>query len=134
MIYHMVAALRAVIRDEREVEGLTATFGGRVYLDEAPADSPLPLCVYELQTERLDRMMRGNDHVVRAVFRMACSADSSLTLYDAQQQLRTLLDGTTLKAEGYDRVFVKLRRLGVPIRDDDAWTVEDEYEMRGNLA
>jgi hypothetical protein len=132
MSRQMLASLRAHLRDDNSTGGFITLFGNRVYLDEAPADTPLPLCVYELQTERFESMMRGTDHVARAVFRMACSADTNLPLYEAQERLKSLLDGTVLQASGYDRVLVTLRRFGSPVRDDDAWTLEDEYELRGN--
>lgn len=130
----MLAALRETLRDDNGVGGFISLLGNRVFLDEAPADARLPLCVYEVSTERFDSMMRGTDHVARAVFRCACSADSTLPLYEAQDRLRLLLDGKSLSAVGYDRILVTLRRQGTPVRDDDAWTVEDEYELRGNQA
>jgi hypothetical protein len=115
--------------------GFMTTFGSRVYLDRAPADAILPLCVYSVTQDRLERYMSGRrDHAVQVVFRMFDNADSTTSIVSGQTRLKTLIDGSVLTATGYDRVVCLLRSQGSPVMDDDAWSIEDIYELRGSAA
>lgn len=113
--------------------GWANVFGSRVFLDRAPADTLLPLCVYSLTVERSERTKAGYELIVSVVFSMYDSADSTTDLETAQSRLRTLLDGYSTTATNHDRMIVKLRRQGILVQDDGAWAVEDEYELRGTL-
>ena len=127
----MITALRTAIAASGS---FYTAMGSRVYLDKAPSDSALPLCVYSYTVERMDKMASGRDHIASVVFQMFCSADSTATVASAQAALRTYLDGRVLTGTGYDRIVCQMRKQGAPVLDDDAWMIEDEYELRGNLA
>lgn len=113
--------------------GFVADLGGRVWLDLAPDDEALPLCVYSGTTTRFERGVSGIDHTMRVVFSLYDSADTNADIVAAQNKLRSLLDGAALTATGYDRVLCQLRSRGVPTLQDDSWTLSEEYELRGRL-
>lgn len=113
--------------------GFVADLGGRVYLDIAPEDSALPLCTYVAETSVFSKGTQGTDHMMRVVFSIFDSADTTADIVAAAGKLRSLLDGATLSATGYDRVVCILRSRGVPTLADDAWSLAEEYELRGRL-
>jgi len=114
--------------------GFLFKLGGRAYLDLAPADTELPLCVYTVGTQRFERGYSGSTmHVMRAVFTIYDSADTTSGLNAAQDDLRTLLDNAVFSASGYDRISCVLKQRGSPSQDDDAWSVQEIYELRGQL-
>lgn len=128
-----MAAIRTRISATNVLGGFAYAFDGRVYLDRAPANALLPLCVYRPTTERSDRMVQGYELVISLLFQMYDSADSTSDLQTAQERLKTALDGYTASLSGHDRITCRMRRQGQPVQDDDAWLVEDEYEVRATL-
>ena len=113
--------------------GFLNDLGGRVWLDLAPDDAALPLCVYSGQTTRFERAGAGWDHTLRVVFSFYVFADTNADIVATQNKLRSLLDGAVLVATGYDRIICLLRSRGVPTLQDEAWTLTEEYELRGRL-
>lgn len=113
--------------------GFVFDLGGRVYLDIAPEDSELPLCVYSAETTLFSKGGGGTDHMMRVVFSLFDSADTNADIVAAAGKLGSLLDGTVLSASGYDRVLCQRRSRGTPTLTDDAWQLSEEYELRGQL-
>lgn len=114
--------------------GFANTFTSRVYLNSAPADTTLPLCVYTGSQMVRERTMNGTSrHSLRITFSMYDTNGSSSILVTAQLRLKTLLDGVVLTVSGYDRATVILREQGVPQFEDDSWSIEDEYELVGQI-
>jgi len=129
----VLTALRTRISSSNTAGGFAYVFDGRVYATQAPSDCALPVCVYEVTTDRSDRTSAGYELVLGILFRMYDSADTTGDLASAQTRLKALLDGWTATLAGHDRVTTRLRRQGVPQQDDDAWLIEDEYELRATL-
>ena len=114
--------------------GFANTFSSRVYLNSAPADTALPLCVYTgSQLVRVRTMGGTSQHSLRITFSMYNTNDSGSILVTAQLRLKTLLDGVVLTVSGYDRATCILREQGVPQFEDDSWSIEDEYELVGQI-
>jgi len=114
--------------------GFANTFSSRVYLNSAPADTALPLCVYTgSQLVRVRTMGGTSQHSLSVTFSMYGTNEGSSTLVTAQLRLKTLLDGVVLTVSGYDRATCILREQGVPQFADDSWSIEDEYELVGQI-
>lgn len=110
------------------------TFSSRVYLNSAPADTILPLCVYTGSQLVLEKDMNGTArHSLRITFSMYDANNNSNNVVLAQSRLKTLLDGVVLAVDGYDRATCILREQGVPQFEDDSWSIEDEYELVGQI-
>lgn len=129
----LLKALETKLLTSNVTNGFMKDFGARVYISRAPADAELPLCIVVPTVERAEQHSAGKLVVVSVLFQMYASADSTTLLQTAQGHLRTLLDGGKILPTEYDRLSIKLRQQGAPVQDDDAWSVEDEYEMRGTL-
>lgn len=111
--------------------GFLKLFEDRVWLDRAPADANLPLCVYTVSTVRNASSKAGREIILRAVFSMYAKADTTDDLVEGQIRLKTMLDGKAFTATGHDRMVCRMLSQGVPRQEDDAWVIEDEYELRG---
>lgn len=133
MMSVLLKALEARILSSNVTNGFMKDFNGRVYISKAPADVDLPLCIVVPTVERAEQHANGKMLVVSVLFQMYASADSTAGLETAQSHLRTLLDNIIIKPTDYDRLSCRLRQQGAPVQDDDAWSVEDEYELRGTL-
>lgn len=131
----LLNALYTKILTSTGAGGFAAVFASRVYLDIAPADTTLPLCVYTGSQMVRERNMGGTSlHSLRITFSMYTTNDSSVIVVSAQSKLKTLLDGVVLSGvSGYDRATVILREQGVPQFEDDSWSIEDEYELVGQI-
>lgn len=130
----MLVALRARIATSTGAGGFSNLFGNRVWLDAAPANTALPLCVYEAAHADFVKCMDGTEtHRIRVTFNFYEGGSDLVTATTASDRLRTLLDGVALSATGYDRVLCILRQRGTPAFADDIWTTSDVYEMVGQL-
>ena len=131
----LLNALYTKILTSTGAGGFANTFTSRVYLNSAPADTALPLCVYTGSQMVRERTMGGTSrHSLRITFSMYNTNDGSSILVTAQTRLKTLLDGVVLTTvSGYDRATVILREQGVPQFEDDSWSIEDEYELVGQI-
>ena len=130
----LLNALYTKILTSTGAGGFANTFTSRVYLNSAPADTALPLCVYTGSQLVREKDMNGTSrHSFRITFSMYNTNDSGSTLVTAQLRLKTLLDGVVLTVSGYDRATVILREQGVPQFEDDSWSIEDEYELVGQI-
>jgi len=130
----MLVALRARIATSTGAGGFSNLFGNRVWLDAAPADTALPLCVYEVVPSEFVRCMDGTEtQRLRVVFNFYEGGSDLVTAPTASDRLRTLIDGVALTATGYDRVLCILRQRGTPAFADDIWTTSDVYELVGQL-
>lgn len=129
----LLKALETKLLTSNVANGFMKDFDARVYISRAPADAQLPLCIVVPTVERSEQHSAGKLVVVSVLFQMYASADSTALLQTAQGHLRTLLDNDKIQPTEYDRLSIKLRQQGAPVQDDDAWSVEDEYELRGTL-
>lgn len=133
MMSVLLKALEARILTSNVANGFMKDFNGQVYISRAPADAALPLCIVVPTVERSELHANGRLVVVSVLFQMYASADSTTLLESAQSHLKTLMDGVTIKPTDWDRLNIRLRQQGAPVQDDDAWSVDDEYELRGTL-
>jgi hypothetical protein len=108
---------------------LTTPLGNRIYLDEGPANSALPLMVYSA-TETTVTPMFGSikryDLVVD--FLIAYSNSGTTDIWTISTALETALS-TTMSATGFDRVSAVKVAGGVPSFEDDAWTMTEQYRL-----
>jgi hypothetical protein len=130
-VNNLLAILRSLIATSGTGTGFAATFGGRVYLDAAPGDSTLPVCVYTATQNRFERTFDGTLESVLVTFEMADTTTAPNTLTTASARLQLLMDETVSSGIGYARVVFLLRQRGAPVFADDIWTVTDVYEMIG---
>lgn len=129
----ILAAMKTQIDLSASVNGFAAVFNG-VYLDRAPPELQLPVCVYTLTTVSNTPVVTasgvGREIIMRAVFSMYASADSTSVLQTAQTRLGTLFNNQSYDCSGHDRITCRMVQQGVPRYEDDAFMVEDEYEVR----
>lgn len=107
------------------------SLGGRVYLDEAPANVSLPLCRYSVV-----------DHAIQPSFNTAIIGFERITIEFEQffphssganvaavsaEALDGLLNQAVLNPTGYDRVVLRAESRGVPTMEDDAVVVRSTY-------
>lgn len=130
----LLVALYSKIFNSTGIGTFAYVFSSRVYLDSAPANTALPLCVYTgSQLVRVRTMNGTSQHSLSVTFSMYDTNINSSNVVTAQLRLNTLLDGVVLTASGYDRATCILREQGVPQFEDDSWSIEDEYELVGQI-
>jgi hypothetical protein len=106
--------------------------GTRVFLDSAPGDTVLPLCVYSAETTTFQRTMDNTErHVVSVMFTVYETQEQCTYGMQALAYLRTWIDGYTLSPTGYDRALCILRSRGAPSFDGENWSISDRYEIIG---
>lgn len=97
------------------------TLGGRVYLNEAPGDSPLPLCVYSVASHSISpSFAAGRKETFEIAFTHfhPHSSGEAVALL-AAEALDALLDDKTLSPTGYDRVVIRSLTRGISEMEDD---------------
>ncbi len=106
--------------------------GTRVYLNQSPGDTVLPLCVYSGETTRFEKAMDGSEtHVVSVTFTVYETQENCVYGMQALAYLRTWLDGYTMSPTGYDRAVCILRSRGAPAFDGENWNTSDRYDIVG---
>lgn len=106
--------------------------GTRVYLDSAPGDTVLPLCVYTAETTRFEKGMDASEtHTVSVTFTVYETQEACTYGMQALAYLRTWLDGFTMTPTGFDRATCILRSRGAPSFDGENWSITDRYEIVG---
>jgi hypothetical protein len=110
------------------------TLGGRVYLDEAPANVPLPLCVYGVldQTSQptYDAGTRRERLTIEFTQYFPHSTGVAAAIQNAER-LDAVLDNLELKPTGYDRIVIRSQSRGVPGIEDDAVSVTSLFRLEG---
>ena len=130
----VLAALWTKLQTATGAGQFMTLLGSRVYLDAAPGDTALPLCVYTAETTAFDPCMDGSvAHTIRVTFTIYDDRDGTATAQSAAGALRLLLDSAELSATRYDRVLCIHRGRGAPVFDGDVWSIVEMYELRGQL-
>jgi hypothetical protein len=109
------------------------SIGGRVYLNEAPGDTPLPLCVYQVASHSITpAFTSGRREVFEIEFTHfhAHSSGAAVALESAEK-LDALLDDRSLTATGYDRVVLRSLSRGIAEMDDDAIRTTSRFRAIG---
>jgi hypothetical protein len=118
----MLRALNTLLADTALTSWYTSV-GGRVYLDEAPDNATLPLCVYGVQRHDIQPVMdgkRGWERFELQFVHFHPRTTGAAAAMLASESLQTLLDNATLNPTGYDRVVLRATSRGVPSIDDEA--------------
>lgn len=104
--------------------------GGRVFVDEAPANVALPLCVYGVVQANIEQTF-GNDRESYAIeFTQYHPHASGLNVAaGSAEKLHTLLDGIAVTATGYDRIVIRAESRGVPAMQDDAIETTSRFRL-----
>jgi hypothetical protein len=116
-------ALNSAIVDTA-VTSWYSTLGARVYLNAAPEDAALPLCVYRVADHQIEPVFATNKQsrerfVVEFEQYHPTSAGATAAL-SASESLANLLDNATLSPTGYDRVVLRSETRGVPEVEEHA--------------
>lgn len=95
--------------------------GGRVYLNEAPPNVSLPLCVYSVADHAITQTFGSDREAIAIEFEQfhPHTSGEAVALASAEK-LHTLLDDNPLTATGYSRVVIRAESRGVTSMDDDA--------------
>lgn len=103
------------------------TLGGRIYLNQGPADALLPLMVYSAAETGVERIMGGVvKYTMDIEFTIFYDNGGTTAIHTIADQLATALS-TTATATGFDRIsFVRLNG-GVPAFSDDSWSMTERY-------
>lgn len=103
------------------------TLGGRIYLNQGPADALLPLIVYSAPETGVERIMGGVvKYTMDIEFTIFYDNGGTTAIHTIADQLATALS-TTATATGFDRIsFVRLNG-GVPAFSDDSWSMTERY-------
>ena len=85
------------------------TLGGRIYLNQGPADALLPLMIYSAPETSVETLFGG------------------IVKYQLDLEFTIFYDNSGTAATGFDRVsFVRLNG-GVPAFSDDSWSMTERY-------
>jgi hypothetical protein len=97
------------------------SLGNRVFLNEAPPDAQLPLCVYRVASHQIDRTFDAARETIQLEFTEFFPHTSGASNAMASSaKLFGLVDGLQLQPVGYDRTVFRVDSLGVPEMEDDA--------------
>ena len=110
------------------------TLGGRVYLDEAPANVQLPLCVYGVVEQTVEPTYDAESKRERFTIEFTQYFPHSSGVAAAVQnaeRLDAVLDNLELKPSGYDRIVIRAQSRGVPGIEDDAVSVSSRFRLEG---
>lgn len=128
----LLIALRTRLATSTGTGGFFNLLNSRVYLDAAPGDTELPLCVYSATNTRYERAFSGSkQETLSVVFTLYASQSTPGTIQTAADALRTLIDGYDLAPSGYDRARCILRVRGEPAFEDEIWSISETYEITG---
>jgi hypothetical protein len=106
-------------------------FGGRVYVNEAPANVTLPLCVYGVAEHAITQTFGSDREALTIEFTQYHPHSSGVAVaVAAADALHTLLDDKTLTATGYDRVVIRAESRGVPAVEDDAIRTDSRFRVQ----
>jgi len=106
-------------------------FGGRVYVNEAPANVALPLCVYGVGGHTITQTFGSDRESLTIEFTQYHPHASGVAVaVAAAESLHTLLDDRTLTATGYDRVVIRAESRGVPAVEDDAIRTDSRFRVQ----
>lgn len=109
--------------------------GGRVYLNEAPADTRLPLCVYGVSQHSIapvfDTSLGGVERFQIEFTQYFPHETGAGVAVLAAEALHTVLDDLELKPTGYDRIVIRAESRGVPEMEDDAISVTSLFRAIG---
>lgn len=104
--------------------------GGRVYVNEAPADTQLPLCVYGIANADIEQTFGTDREAYVLEFTQYHPHTSGVNVaLGSAEKLHTLLDGIALTASGYDRVVIRAESRGVPAMEDDAISTTSRFRL-----
>jgi hypothetical protein len=111
------------------------TLGTRVYLNAAPEDTQLPLCVYRVESHSIEQTF-GTSNVARERFVVAFEQYHSTTAgvtaaLSASESLATLLDNASLSPINYDRVVLRSETRGVPEVEEHAIRTVSRFRAIG---
>ena len=113
--------------------GGTALLGGRICLDQLPADTALPCVVYAI--DRMDTGKSFGDDErfdLTLSFTMYQGGQNGLDIYALSEQILSALTAK-LSPTGFDRFTLTRVSCGVPSFADDCWTMTDTYRGVGYL-
>lgn len=108
------------------------TVGGRIGLSELPANTALPLVVYEFESAPSSEKLFGGVERFEGImaFRIYQSAAAGNTLHTISADLLTAMEGT-ISPTGFDRLTAVRISVGSPSYEDDGWTMVDRYRVIG---
>lgn len=108
------------------------TVGGRIGLSELPANTALPLVVYDFESAPTCEKLFGSVERFEGilVFRIYQSAAAGNTLHTVSADLLTAMSAT-ISPTGFDRLTAVRISVGSPSFEDDGWTMVDRYRVVG---
>lgn len=129
----MLRALSTYISDAA-VTSWYSSLNGRVYLNEAPPEAALPLCVYGVTSHDITPVMQGKQAWERFTLEFThyypvTSGPAAGML--AAESLNTLLDNATLSPTGYDRVVLRATSRGMAVTDEDSVRITSTFRAIG---
>lgn len=109
-----------------------STVGGRIGFSELPADTALPLVVYDFEGPPASSMLFGGVERFEGtlIFRIYQSASAGTTLHTISSDILAAMS-STISPSGFDRLTAVRISVGTPSFGDDGWTMEDRYRVIG---
>lgn len=112
------------------VGSFSEAMGARIYQSQAPGNSALPHCVWDVVGSETERYFGGVDVLtLRVSIRMYAGIDSGETLGDAEALLYTLLEEASLTVTGYDKAVVRFEDRNLRSDEEDAAVIEDSVTI-----
>lgn len=103
---------------------------GRVYVNEAPADTALPLAVYGIVRADIEQTFGTDRETYEIEITQYHPHASGLNVAaGSAEKLHAMLDNKTLTATGYDRVVIRAESRGVPAMQDDAIETSSRFRL-----
>lgn len=104
--------------------------GGRVYVNEAPANVALPLCVYGVVNASIQQTFGSDRESYVLEFTQYHPHTSGVNVaLGSAEKLHALLDNSSWKPTGYDRVILRAESRGVPSMQDDAIETTSRFRL-----
>jgi len=126
----MKALLQGIISEISGTDFAT-NIGSRLFLAEAPPDSTMPYCVYNVISEMPDEYFSGADlEEITLSFSIFSEDESAIEANDLFENLKTCFDNCDLSVTGYTHVYM-WRDISSLIRDPESnvWQYNVDYEV-----
>lgn len=130
----ILVALRTALQSTATTSWFQS-LGGRVYLDEAPANVQLPLCRYSVVSHDIEPIyqtdVKGWERLSIEFEQFFPHSSGAHVASLSAEALDGVLDNLELKPTGYDRVVLRAESRGVTAMDDDAIVARSTFRAIG---
>jgi hypothetical protein len=108
---------------------------GRIYLDESPADVACPMIVWTIGKLKREKSFNSISYTGTIEFLIMTDRISADNAYGYADKLKVTIDNWSgSNATDTSRVFLTKTDAGVPLFDEDIWTITETYSLLAFLS